>query len=173
MSLGGTAGLGATWPGDKRVSAPGRVRPPAREDALSPYQDAGRRGTLHHKPRGTVVAGVHPRSDAALCGAGFNGQAGRDAAAVPSRIIPLQSVTLPIQMTGRLQSRAPFAFVTGRPRLSPKLGNSDPRISAPEPVSVQGLFFICGGGLPVGSGGDGGVPPPAPGQAFRRGPRGG
>ena len=54
------------WPGIKRVSAPGRVRPPAREDALAPYQDAGRRGILHHKPRGTIVAGVPPRSDAAL-----------------------------------------------------------------------------------------------------------
>ena len=59
------------WPGIKRVSAPGRVRPPAREDALAPYQDAGRRGILHHKPRGTIVAGVHPRSDAALWCAGL------------------------------------------------------------------------------------------------------
>ena len=71
MRLDGTAGLGATWPGDKRLGAPGRVRPPAREDALGPAQGAVRRGTLHHKPRGTIVAGVPPRSDAALWSAGL------------------------------------------------------------------------------------------------------
>ena len=57
---------GATWPGIKRLGAPGRVRPPPWEDALLPSQDAGRRGILHHKPRGTIVAGVPPKSDAAL-----------------------------------------------------------------------------------------------------------
>ena len=55
------------WPGIKRLGAPGRVRPPPWEDALATSRDAGRRGILHHKSRGTIVAGVPPRSDAALC----------------------------------------------------------------------------------------------------------
>ena len=55
------------WPGIKRLGAPGRVRPPSWEDALLTSQDAWRQGILHHRPRGTIVAGVHPRSDAALC----------------------------------------------------------------------------------------------------------
>ena len=60
-----------------------------REGALAPSQDAGRQGILPHKSRGTIVAGVHPRSDAALGCAGFKGQEGRGAAAIPPRPIPL------------------------------------------------------------------------------------
>ena len=67
----GNSNQSATWPGDKRLGAPGRVRPPAREDALAPSQDAPRQVYLHHKPSGTIVAGVHPRSNAALCCAGL------------------------------------------------------------------------------------------------------
>ena len=60
-----------------------------REDALAPSQDAKRRGVLPHKSRGTIVAGVPPRSDAALGCAGFKGQEGREAAAIPQRPITI------------------------------------------------------------------------------------
>ena len=59
------------WPGIKRVSAPGRVRPPAREDALAPSQGAEGQMYLPHKPRRTIVAGAPPRSNAALGCAGL------------------------------------------------------------------------------------------------------
>ena len=59
------------WPGIKRLGAPGRVRPPPWEDALLRSQDAQRQMYLPHKPRSSIVAGVHPRSDAALCCAGL------------------------------------------------------------------------------------------------------
>ena len=67
----GNSNQSTPWPGDKRVSAPGRVRHPAREDALAPYHNAHRQKYLPHKPSGTIVVGVHPRSDAALCCAGL------------------------------------------------------------------------------------------------------
>ena len=42
-----------------------------RGDAHAPPQDRGRRGALHHSSRGSGVAGVPPRSDAALWCAGL------------------------------------------------------------------------------------------------------
>ena len=74
------------WPGIKRLGAPGRVRPPPWEDALTPYQDAERRGILHHKPRDTIVAGVPPRSDATLCCAGLRAGKTRK---IPAKAPPL------------------------------------------------------------------------------------
>ena len=65
-------------PDSSARGAPGRVRPPPWEDALAPPQDAHRQSTLHHKPRGTIVAGVPPRSDSALRCAGLRAGKARE-----------------------------------------------------------------------------------------------
>ena len=50
----------------------------AREDAHETYRDAERQGILLHKSRGTIVAGVPPKSDAALWCAGFRADKKRE-----------------------------------------------------------------------------------------------
>ena len=86
MSFDGTAGSGAPGPVTsalaRRVAsdaAAGACAPPPgvtvplapRKDAFAPSQGPHLQGSLHHGSRGSVVAGVHPRSDATLMLHGF------------------------------------------------------------------------------------------------------